>query len=345
MKSHSYDFLPRTLLQIVGPPLVPFAIFVLAMHGGAALNLLPKPCPALDTDRTILFHQAEASLQAQQANLILVGDSSCLMDVAVEQLNRSLPPPNQALNLGTLSYLDLGAFRSMVEHYVTANPDRLRTVVLLMNPEALRRAGATEYHLDLLRHYYQGTDFCGPTLAPLLCGAGVEIFRGRFLSRAMPQPLSGAYGRFYGFTHDLWDYLSAHGGSAIDPGAFDPASLRGSAEYRLAASLEKASREFRAVLPRNVKLFAGITPLPESVVGNAFRTHYDAMLKAWSQWLGADVVLTDLPATLADNMFASGTHLNQAGVRFYTEQVARALADQLPEGVEFPAAAERQLRR
>ena len=329
MKSHLYDFSLRNLLQILGPPLLPLGLFALVLHGGAALGLLPRPCPALDTDRTILFHQAQATLERHNASLLFVGDSSCLMDVSVTQLDPLLPGAAPALNLGTLSYLDLHRFSSLVDHYVRTNPNQLRTVVLLLNPEALRRASATDYHVEALSHFYSGIDYCGPTLPPLLCGLGVEIFRGRLLSRAVPQPLSGAYGRFYGFTHDLWKYLSAHHGSAIDPGHFDAASAHGSAEYRLAKSLEKASQDFRAALPDGVKLFVGITPLPESFVGPSFRQRYRDMLETWSQWLKADAALTELPATLPDNLFASATHLNERGVRLYTEQLARAMLGSL----------------
>jgi hypothetical protein len=40
----------------------------------------------------------------------------------------------------------------------------------------------------------------------------------------------------------------------------------------------------------------------------------------------ADQPLHELPATLPDAFFASSTHLNERGVKLYTERLATALA-------------------
>lgn len=325
--SHSYDFALRDLITNIGLSLVPLAAFALLMHFGASRGLLPPPQATLDADRTILLHQAQASRSRQMADLILVGDSSCLMDVSADQLSRALPGAHSALNLGTLSYLDLDAFSTLFQHYLAANPRRLRAVVLLMNPEALRRPSPSEYHVQALEAYFSGTDFCDPDLPPVLCSLGVDTWRGRILSWAVPQPLPGALGQTYGFTRDLWNFLSMHHGSAIDPGQFNPAAAQGNAEYRLARTLEHASQTFRASMPAGVKLFVGITPLPQSFAGPDFVHVHRQLLVTWSQWIRADAALTDLPASLPDGLFASITHLNQNGLVQYTQDLAHALED------------------
>jgi hypothetical protein len=325
MKSHSYEITISELIRQAGILLAPLAVFSLGMHFGAATSLLPQPLPAHDTDRTILFHQAEASRQPDGANLLLVGDSSCLMNVSALELSAALDGID-ALNLGTLSYLGLESFGLIVEQFLEANPDQVRAVVLLMHPEALRRPAGTEYHTEALERFYIGADFCGPALPPILCGLGVEIFRGRILSRMLPQPLPGAYGRSYGFTHDLWSYLSEHRGSALDPNHYAASSLTVPAEYRLTPRLEAASREFRAVLPPGVRLIIGITPVPESLAGRDFDTVQREMLETWRGWMRADVALSELPAVWPDALFASSTHLNERGVKRYTELLAGALS-------------------
>jgi hypothetical protein len=320
MKSHLYEFAWRDLIRICLAPLIPVALFTLAMHLGAASGLLPDPRPAMDTDRTILFHQAEASRQLHDADLLLLGDSSCLMDLSAVLLGQLLP--YSALNLGTLSYLDLPAFATILEHYAAANPNQLRIVLIMMHPEGLRRSSASQYHATALARFYNRTDSCGPNASPLLCALGVEIFQGRVWSRLAPQPLEGGYGRFYGFNHDLWKHLSANLGSAFDPGQFDPAMARGSAEFQLARSLESSSQTFRASVPPGVKLVAGITPVPESLASPGYEENYQEMLRTWSEWLHADAALTDLPPVLPDHLFASQTHLNARGVQLYTEELA-----------------------
>ncbi len=95
--------------------------------------------------------------------------------------------------------------------------------------------------------------------------------------------------------------------------------------YRLAASLEPASRNLRAAMPPGVKLLAAITPAPAGFVGPRYAETRRQMLRQWSQWLEADAALEDLPATLPDELFAKTTHLTEAGARVFTDALAHAL--------------------
>src|SRR5262245_6769094 len=107
MKSHSYDFARKDLFQFVAGPLLPLALFAAILHGGAFLGLLPAPRPTLDVERTIVVHQAEACRTRHVAEVVLLGDSSCLMDVSARQLGDQLSRP--VLSLATFSFLDLSA--------------------------------------------------------------------------------------------------------------------------------------------------------------------------------------------------------------------------------------------
>ena len=128
----------RDLCRMLVGPLFALGLFAAALHAGARFALLPAPRPTLDVDRTVLIHQADASRAPQDAEIVLLGDSSCLMDVAAPLLTRRLGRP--VLNLGTLSYLSLDAYALLLHNCAEANPGRLRAVVLLMHPEALRVA-------------------------------------------------------------------------------------------------------------------------------------------------------------------------------------------------------------
>src|SRR6266496_2698111 len=217
MKSHTAEFTIRDLFQFVGGPLGALLLFAALMHGAAALKLLPDPRPTLDTERTILLHQAQASRAPHDAEILLIGDSSCLMDVSARRLGEQLGRP--VLNLGTFSFLDLKAHAMLLGEYARANAGRLRAVVLLMHPEALRRVGSEGYYLSSLTNFWNGHDDCrSDTPAGLFsCAFAVDLFKGRILSRVLPVPLAGAYGRRYGFSRDLENYLSREHGSAIDP--------------------------------------------------------------------------------------------------------------------------------
>src|SRR6266567_7671003 len=145
MKSHTGEFTIKDLFQFVGGPLAALVIFAGLMHGAAALKWLPAPRPTLDTERTILLHQAQVSRTPHDAEILLIGDSSCLMDVSARQLGEQLGRP--VLNLGTFSFLDLEAQGLFLRQYAQANAGRLRAVVLLMHPEALRRVGSEGFYL------------------------------------------------------------------------------------------------------------------------------------------------------------------------------------------------------
>ena len=333
MKSHTCEFEWKDLLRFAGRPLIPVALFALLMHGGALLHLLPPPRPTLDTDRTIIIHQAQTSRTPANAEVLLLGDSSCLMDVSAKELSIRLGQP--VLNLGTLSYLDPSAHARLLREFAAANPGRLRTVILLMHPEALRRAGSEPYQLNVLTNYLDARDHfrTESTAGQISCLLGVDTFAGRVLSRVRPAPLGGAYGRQYGFSDDLERLMAANRGSAVEP---DSVPLSGSAEYRLSPGLKTAAKEFRAAVPPGAKLVVGLTPVPAKFAGAAFPAQHRQLLQLWADWLGADALLDGLPATLPDEQFARTTHLKPSAVPSYTETLAITISS------EFNAKAQRR---
>jgi hypothetical protein len=309
MRSHSYDFEARDAARLIVSLLIPVGAFAGLMHILPLLHLLPEPRPTLDVDRTIIVYKAEVSGSRSDAEVILVGDSSCLMNVSARQLSEESGRP--VLNLGTLSYLDLQAHATLLRRFTSANPDQLKAVVLLLHPEALRRPAPETYHTKVLQSFLAGKDQVSKR--DVWYWLGLEVFRGRVFSRALPSPLPGAYGRYYGFTSDLEDYLVRNRGSAVDP---DARVFQGSAEYRLAPQLEGGSRAFKVAVPPGAKLLVGITPVPVSFAGRGHAREHAQMLAQWSQWLQAEAV--QLPATLPDELFAKTTHLNPTGAATYT---------------------------
>jgi hypothetical protein len=322
MQSHCYEFGLREPIRVLAVPVAVVAGFAAAMHASARFGWLPAPWPALDVDRTVLVHQAHAARTRQDATVLLLGDSSCLMDVCARTLSRAFGQPT--LNLGTLSYVDLDTQALLLRSYLHANPGQVHTVVLLLHPETMRLAPVDSWQSRALRAMLEDRDYWPGDSAfdRLACVLGLDRFHNRLLARWLPRPLPGAWGRRYGFTTQLHRYLTAHRGSAVDPET-KPAS--GRPEYRLAPELRPAAGQFRQAMPGQTRLLAGITPLPEDFAGVGYPQRYQSMLADWGAWLQADAVLTNLPATLPDHWFAQKTHLNQAGQRAYTHMLAAAL--------------------
>src|SRR6185503_3454767 len=193
MQSHRCDFAWRELLRDLAWTLAPVALFAIAMHAGVLTSLWPRPRPAFDTERTVLLHQADACRKAESAEVLLLGDSSCLMDVSARRLSERLGRP--VLNLGTFSFLDLNAHALFLKEYVQHHPTPPRAVVLLLHPEALRRLSSDGFYLGALTNYWARREhYVGQTPSDRASRwMGVEIFRERFLGR-LPVPLPGAYG-------------------------------------------------------------------------------------------------------------------------------------------------------
>ncbi len=324
MKSHQTEFRPRDLLRIVGGPVLVAAACAAFLQAMARVGVLPTPRPALDADRTILIHQVDAA-RTQNPEIILIGDSSCLMNVAADQLSDALK--TSVLNLGTFSYLDLTAYSALLRENQRRHTPK--AVVLLMHPEGLRRLGSETYQLGILNDYVAGRDNSSTATAAgaFNAWAAVDIVSGRLIARMMPTPLRGDYGTYYGFTRDLDRFMTRHSGSAFDPG-HEP--FKGNAEYRLAPTMEKASRAFRAAIAPQTKLIVGITPVPDGFVRGGFPNVRDQLLQQWTEWLGTTNRLSTLPATLPEDRFARVTHLRPGAVADYTATLADALRTHLP---------------
>ena len=329
MKSHQYELSRGDLARLATRIAIPMLVFAVLMRLGALSGLWPSPWPALDLDRTILLHQANASRNPNNSDLVLTGDSSCLMDLSAVKLRQHLGDRHRPLNLGTFMYLGLGGYASMLTRYNDVNPGRVHAVVLLVHPEMLRGIEPVASYLVLLSDLYAGTDPAEPsTVHGQLCGLlGLNVFQSRFLARC-PLPLPGQFGRFYGFNLDLYDYMERARGSAVDPHQYVPASGEGDAEYRLSPALESACLAFRASVPSGARLLVGLTPIPQSFAAPNYPGKARQLLLQFGQWLQADC-LTNLPPVLPDPLFASTTHLNRQGSDTYTELLAQCIEPHL----------------
>jgi len=326
MHSHTYDFTRADVGRLLGGLVLPLIGFAVIMRLGATTGTLPAPQPNFDVDQTILIHQAQASQSPSGADLLLLGDSSCLMNVSGKYLEDLAGTGHRVLNLGSLSYLGLNGFATLLARYADANPGRLRTVVVLAHPEMLRGIAPVPQYLLLLSDYYAGADSGdASTVQGQMSGfLGLDIFRDRLWSR-VPQPLPKAYGQYYGFNADLDAFMSQHRGSVVDPYRYARQPGQGNAEYRLASSWQGGCQALKAAVPPTAKLVIGITPVPDSFAPPKYAARWQAMLEQWGQWIQADARLADLPPTLPEADFASTTHLNETGARRYTQILAHCL--------------------
>jgi hypothetical protein len=230
-------------------------------------------------------------------------------------------------NLGTLSFLNVASFGSLLENYVGANSTPPEKIVLLVHPEFVRRNSPSRAHLASLENYLAATDFYYGVnrrfdLRRLL---GVHIVEGRLLGR-LPVPLPDRFGEEYGFTTDLMRYLENHQGSVADPRMLAPENLTGSSDYRIAKSHAVGIEKFMSAVPEGAQVYLGLTPLPESFPSSSYQSRYDALLSDWNAIFVGTEGLIGLPAVLEDNQFATKAHLKSEAALEYTETLYRLIS-------------------
>ncbi len=325
MTSHEYRFKPAEVGRLLGASLAPMLIISGLLRLGALSGILPSPWPAFDVDHTVLLHQARASRLPNSADIVALGDSSCLMNFAPQQFDAACGGPHSSINLGTFMYLGFDGYTALLKQYAEAHPRALRAVLLLLHPDMLRGTAAVPHYLDVLSDFYSGADHTDlGEFQGQLCGVfGLTVLQDRLLSR-LPTALPQGFGHYYGFNLDLYQFMDRERGWALDPHQYRPVPGVNT-EYRLSRRLEDAGRSLRPAVPAGARLVLGITPLPGSAAPAHYATRYQALLAEWGEWMTADVLLTNLPPILPDYWFASSTHLNEVGARQYTKLVAEEL--------------------
>lgn len=322
--SHTCTFSARDLAVRFAGPLTGVLVLALTTHLAAFWNRLPSPVPA-DLDRTLLAAKAHLAQSSAPVDLLLLGDSSCMMNVDTPALNRL--SGRTALNLGTFSHLDLSSHAALLRDCLRHRPAPPGDIVLLVHPISLWR-GQSDPDPDRFLRAQLRRDAQASQSTPRnpieMVLAGVPI-RERLIQPWLPVVLRGDFATAYGTTWHIQRTLRLQAGSLADPTRFDPEAMRGRHEFRLGKGLETQSREFAALIPEGSRLWIGLTPVPESLTEPGQPEQIRALLSTWSAWLPQARVLRHLPAVLPDSRFATATHLNLVGIREYTQLLATEL--------------------
>ena len=271
-----------------------------------------------------MAHQADASMAGGDADILLIGDSSCLMNIDASILSEQLGV--KVLNMGTVSFLNIETFAKLLEKYFESSSKHPSAVVLVTHPDFLRRSSPSRSHVAWMEHYLAGRDDLSrkPTWKSIDQWLGAHIFQGRIL-KFLPRPLAVEFGRQFGFTRDLENYMNAHGGSALDPRTLDPKNLTGSREYRISSPNKKAASDFSQSIPNDVKLYVAFSPLPDGFMNPNLSEDLKELRAEWTSTLKAERALDTLPFSMPNNLFASKTHLAPSAVESYSENLATAL--------------------
>lgn len=117
-RSHHYQFRLQTLLVHTGGP-VATAMGLLIVAGILdGLNVLPSRGPKGNADQVGLHHQFQLSRSEHPAEIVLTGDSSCMMGVDAVELGRNLGGAVSAVNLGLVIDLDMDVYAEAAKSFI-----------------------------------------------------------------------------------------------------------------------------------------------------------------------------------------------------------------------------------
>jgi hypothetical protein len=334
MRSHEYKFSLRDLSQTFVPPLLALLALVGTLKLTRQFGFLPRPAAALDPNTAILMHQSRAAHSPGRADLVLVGDSTCLVGVDPPVLSKALPNRAAAINLAMLSWFDLRDYSELAADFAQENAGQVRTVVLLVTPEKLgmSRSDGQEKFWHEIRSDSNTSGRNSDAALGLPDPLGLRCLRENLLGHVLAVPLRqrGQGTAYFGFSSEVDGYMTAHHGSALDFSPFIRPKTTPEPNWTFAPDLETQSRGFRAQMPRGTKLLVGFTPVARSFLAPEQYAPRRELLYRWNLWLQADAMLTNLPACLPDVLFASKGHLNQRGQSRFTQILATNLAPLLP---------------
>lgn len=333
MQSHEVHITWRQFLLATAPTLATVAAAFAILHLAARCGWLQEPPTALHGDETGLRHQARATVSRHPARLLFVGDSTCGAGVNPIEFSRLTPGHPPALNLGLVMGIELGAYADQTADFASVNPGQLQWVVLLLSPHKLATpAPGPDPFWQQLRRTYRSPDHqtALPAHGKDGLGLGLRWLREHLAARVLPEAFRGRGAELFGFTRDLDAYLTAHGGSYIDPGTFNPARGTNLCEWLIDPSFASECREFRRRQAPGTRLAIGLTPIPEARAPENAHQLQQQCLRRWGQLIAADLVLTNLPATLPNASFGASAHLNAIGQQAFTEAVAHEMSGAMP---------------
>jgi hypothetical protein len=308
----------RLLLhRSVAPVVLGLAVF--AAIANIYLLLYRRPPRANVLEEILVHHQQHAATNQGPHEVLLVGDSSCLMNIDTPKLQAELHPLS-VLNLGTVSIMPLRSFAQLATDHSSKYRGYPKYIILIINPEMLRQEFAPE------SKFLTPALSSNPEKEPLSAFLQVTRLRTFFdqtVRSVIPAPLPGRYRTYYGFDQTFRRFLRENRGSAIDP-AIARVPKTQSNQFKISEAFRRDALVFRSLIPPNAKVFLVLSPIP---VGRDRRNDLaarESLLPEISVLLAPDQIL-NLPPFLHESLFSTTTHLRPEYRDNYTRHLAHEI--------------------
>jgi len=310
------------LLRFFG--LIIFYLFCLSffLQAGVYYDFFPKPSPKLDVDRVIISNKVKLSKSEKNADILLIGDSSCLMNIDANKLTDI--SGKKTYNLGTISYLDFESYGDLLSNALINNDNPVSLVCLFIHPEFLRRATPSNTHIEFFKSCNNDVQVFNSNIDNLIYSLlNLNIFKDTFRGR-IPNPLKNKFRQYYGFTTSLDSYLSDHNGSAIDPRVFDSTEDHGNILYKITDKKINQLIKFTSIIPPDCKFVLCLTPVPSEITGMSYSSTMQSIIEKIRNNGKVENIL-QMPFTLPAKDFATKTHLNSKSRTMYTDMAYKEM--------------------
>lgn len=294
---------------------------------GTSIGGLPAPRALETMEEAVLTAKANLAKSRAPAQVVLMGDSTCLMhlDPAYFRDRYGI----EALNLGLWRDLTFDAYAALLEARTAAGHPP-RQIVLMIHPTLLRRAASKTESFVLLQALLEGHD--RPVKSPLgILQAPLDRLRDRVINRLIPRSLPDSYRATHGSTAHLARSLEVSRGGLSAVRETGRSQRLARAEYWISPQLGDALRRFRDAAG-TAEILVLISPTPGSLALRETEEDIRTLANNLARELGPARVLP-APALWDDADFVDGIHLKPAAARRFLDEIdfSRSLNERLNE--------------
>jgi hypothetical protein len=329
------------LIRTTWRSLLVFALLLVAVTLLAATSpeASRKRLQINDTSSIAVFEQMERARSIGPVDLLLIGDSSCLMGIDVDRLSKRLG--KSIASLCSIGYLGPAGYALLLQSFAESG-GRYKELVLAMHPDSLIRDPSWDYWAEFVRS--GGPKEAGGWREYIT--TGLRLAESVLLWPVVRFPMQGRFGLYYGSMERMRADVRATG-TMTEPWALEDATvdefLSHSLDSKQVTSNPYCSRfhedwpnkryfdalqEFRrtlAALGTHARFL--LTVRPRNCTDEVIEMHAAAARSRIMAILESPPgALATAPDTLPSAYFASVTHLNRFGRQIYTDQLTAPLA-------------------
>lgn len=316
------------LLRLALPLLIVVGVLLAAAELWYRSDPFPWSTQLASDTYDILYEQVTRAKSLPDVDVLILGDSTALMDVDAARLSDLLNC--RVESLATVGYVGPAGYGALLDTYIDRGRST-RELLVLVSPVTL----ALPEQWDWARIIREDGGLPPLVPQPPVIGA-MEKVRTELLYKVVYYPYNlGPYGAFYGGYQQFRKYIQTHHGSAVDP---TPPQGRDPYNAGYPPYLFERSSWWRDNLPGLAnaigrfdvsRTFLTFTPITGNYESTATLESRAEALDEVAGVLGlARTNLLALPSSLPTPLFASGFHLNERGRALYTELVGNILYQQ-----------------